>query len=244
MRRNIILAVIVAIAGTGLTGCYTDWVYFEGNGIIVTETLDVEPFDAIRMEGLEDVDITWGETQEVVVVGDENIIERIQTDVVRGTWEMQLMNGRYKNYDLKYYLTVPKINAITNKGLSRVVVNDFVNEGNLDIVIEGSGHVELNRMENTESLYVNIDGLGLVEGFGEFPDLKQLDVIITGSGHFDAYPIVANDCFVDITGAGKCEVSVLDNLDVFIEGAGIVNYKGYPSIQQDISGLGTVQSKN
>lgn len=111
-------------------------------------------------------------------------------------------------------------------------------------MLEGAGTIELNRMENTENLYIQIDGLGKVEGFGEFTSLENLDIVITGSGKFLGYPLLAENCYIDICGAAKCDVSVSDYLDVIIEGTGIVNYKGQPTVSHCVTGLGSVISKN
>ncbi|HKK64198.1 MAG TPA: head GIN domain-containing protein [Bacteroidales bacterium] len=244
MIQNRLTLVAIAMLTLTLTSCYDNYYYIEGNGRIVTETLDLDTFDGIVMQGVEDVDISYGDEQKVVVTGDENIIQMISHDVKDNTWYMHLQRGNYRNYDLKYYITLPRINYIDNQGVSRVVINEFINEGDLDIYLKGAGTVELNRMENTEKLYVNIEGLGQVKAFGEFPSIDQLDVIITGAGRFLGYPVQALDCYVDIVGTGKCEVSAVESLSVFIEGAGKVNYKGYPDIMQRINGLGCVNSRN
>lgn len=240
--RHIFLA--IALFSAIMTGCYTDPIYIEGNGVIVTKTLDLDPFTGIVMQGAEDVDISYGEVQEVTVTGDENIISMIKQDVHDGTWYMKLEQGHYRNYDLKYYITLPRINYISNEGLARVVVNNFVNQGDLEVILSGAGRIELNRMENTENLWITIDGLGSILAYGEFPSLVNLDLLITGSGKFLGYPVVSENCIIDITGTGMCEVSATDYLDVIIEGAGIVHYKGYPEVHQSVSGIASVVCKN
>jgi len=241
--KHIFFTAIILLSFT-LGGCYDDYFYIEGNGMTETRTLEVDPFTAIHLEGIDDVEISYGAVQEVKVTGDANIIDRVMTDVAGDSWHIRLERGHYRNYELKYYITLPQINAVSNEGVAQVVINDFENRGDLDLAIEGTGNIELNRMENTENLYINIDGLGTVKGFGEFPSLENLDIIISGAGNYTGFPIVTQNCVVDISGTGRCEVSVEDNLDVYIDGAGSVYYKGNPSVRQRISGLGTVMSKN
>ncbi|MCF8225326.1 MAG: DUF2807 domain-containing protein [Bacteroidales bacterium] len=243
MKKNIKLIIGLFIFTLTLSGCY-DFFYIEGNGDIVTQTLDLKPITGLEIQGLEGVDISWGEEQEVVVTGDANIIEMISMEVNDSTWFLHLKRGNYRNYDLKYYITLPRINMIANEGLSRITVNDFVNTGDLEIYLEGAGSVELNRMENTENLFIDINGLGQIKGFGEFPSLEYLDIIITGSGRYLGYPIQSIDCHVDIEGTGKCEVYAEETLNVNIEGAGLVNYKGFPKVYQHINGLGSVANMN
>jgi hypothetical protein len=162
--------------------------------------------------------------------------------VVNGTWYIELERGHYRSYELKYYITVPRINRISNDGAARVTMNDFDNQGNLDITIDGAGDIEVNRLENTEEVYVTVNGAGKVAFRDEMPQLDYLDILISGAGTFSGYPAVARECRVEIEGTAKCEVSVEERLDVIIEGAGTVRYKGSPRVYQEISGLGQVKS--
>jgi len=227
-----------------MSGCSDDLIEIEGSGSLVSETLDLEDFTRIRMTGLEDIELSYGEVQNVEVRGHENIIKRIKTRVRNGRWEIELEKGTYKNYELKYYITLPRINEISNEGLARIIINDFPNTGDLDLIITGAGEIELNRMENTELLSVEIEGLGYVKGKGDFPDLKNLNILINGSGSYLAYPIVSDNCSIEITGAGHCEVTVRNQLNVNIEGAGMVYYRGTPEVSRSITGLGTVVDDN
>jgi hypothetical protein len=236
----------LAIIGLVLlaTSCETDTYFIEGNGDIVTETLLVNDFTGINMSGAADINIFYGSEQEVLVTGDANIIDRIKTDVSNGIWHMELERGRYRHYKLEYNITLPQINTLANDGAARIKVNDFVNQGDLSITVNGAGDIELNRMENTENLYISLDGTGVVKALGEFPSLQYMDLYFTGSGSFMGFPAVTDECRIEIDGAAKCEVSVENQLDVFIDGAGVVHYKGSPVVSQHVSGLGTVSSRN
>ena len=242
MKKQNIFIIAIALAAFLVTSCETSVFYVDGSGHVITETLELDEFTGIHMTGAEDVDISYGPVQSVEVRGDDNIIPRIQTSVVNGIWHIELERGNYHNYELKYYITVPRINRISNDGAARVTMNDFVNQGNLDIIIDGAGDIQLNRLENTEEVYVTIEGAGKVAFEGEMPSLDYLDILISGTGSFTGYPAVARECRVEIEGAAKCDVSVEERLDVIIEGAGTVRYKGSPQVYQEISGLGAVKS--
>jgi len=72
----------------------------------------------------------------------------------------------------------------------------------------------------------------------------SLEVWLTGSGSLFGFPLQAEDCQVDITGSGDCEITANQHLDVNIDGSGSVFYKGKPSIREDISGSGRVADSN
>ncbi len=241
MKTKNIFLIAFALLAVLLTSCETEINFIEGSGHIVSRTLDIDEFNKLSLLGADNVVISYAEVQEVLVSGDDNIIDRIKTDVMNGTWFVDLERGSYRNYDLKYYISLPRINEISCDGASKVVVNNFINEGDLTIDITGTSYIELNRMENTENLFISIDGLGHIKAYGEFPSLQYLDIFISGSGEYLGYPVLAQECRVEINGAAKCEVAVENQLDVTIDGAGLVRYRGNPDISQHISGMGIVK---
>ena len=73
---------------------------------------------------------------------------------------------------------------------------------------------------------------------------EDMRISLTGTGSFLGFPMRAENCQVDITGTGDCEITVNNRLDVTIDGSGNVYYKGDPSIQEDITGSGAVIGSN
>lgn len=196
--KNLKSIIVMALtAGLIMSSCTKDLHLIHGVGDIKTETLDLEDFHKIKTEGVSNVHITYGETQEVIAVGHGNIIDRIKTDVVNGKWNVRLQGGPYGNYELEYYITLPRIEKIENAGTGLITVEEFINQDYLDIKLEGLGG-------------------------------------------FYGFNMPVDDCHISIQGAAECEVTVLENLDVKIEGIGKVYYKGSPKLTQDISGLGSI----
>ena len=83
-----------------------------------------------------------------------------------------------------------------------------------------------------------------VTGAGNFKldGAKQefLDIYITGTGNVNAFNLEVDDCMVKISGAGMCELNVIESLDVQISGVGNIFYTGHPNLTSDISGVGNV----
>ena len=68
----------------------------------------------------------------------------------------------------------------------------------------------------------------------------DLNIHITGTGNVDAFDMEVDDCYIQISGAGNCEVSVINKLDVVISGVGNVWYMGNPTVTTEVSGVGNV----
>lgn len=73
---------------------------------------------------------------------------------------------------------------------------------------------------------------------------QSMKIYLEGTCNFLGFMMTAENCQVDISGTGNCEVTVNSSLDVSIDGTGNVYYKGNPNIKDDISGTGKVIDAN
>jgi hypothetical protein len=189
---------IIAIIITGLTAQSCDKLsnQMEGIGTITTNTLQVDEFTKINMEGADDVYISYGQEQEVSVTGHPNIISRIQRDVSNGTWTIELEQGNYGRYELTYYITVPTIERVMNTGSGNVTVSDAMSTDRMSVSLIGSGGFFGFPLESN-TCDVDISGSGNCE----ITVNDDLDVVIDGSGsiYYKGSPIIHDD----ITGSGR-----------------------------------------
>ncbi len=90
--------------------------------------------------------------------------------------------------------------------------------------------------------YVSVTGAGDFTLSGS--SQEYLGIYITGTGDVHAYDLEVEECKVDISGAGRCELNVVNILDVQISGVGNILYQGNPSLISEISGVGNVTQVN
>ena len=193
--RNMLIISLLAAALFN-TSCEKDSFHINGEGSVVTRTLELDEFTGIDFLGTDNVFISYGTEQSVVVEGHANIIERIKTNVKNNIWDIELEEDSYKNYELTYYLTLPLLEKVYNTGTGDVMITDFPAQESLYIRIMGTGSflgysMELNTCE------VDITGTGNVEVNVN----DQLDVRIDGTGnvYYKGNPIV----HADIKGTGS-----------------------------------------
>lgn len=243
MKRTsaIILAtslMLIAVA------CVKENLCLHGVGPIKEITLVLDSFNSIELQISENVVISYGEKQEVVARGHANIIEKLKTSVVNGTWEIALQHGCYNFYEMKIFITIPDLKKVEANGSGDILIENFSNKGNLNIENNGSGKISLDSVTGTEILDVRMAGSGAVQCYGSLRDLKKLMVAISGSGAFRGFPATTGDCTILSSGSGDCEVTVNNNLDVTITGSGNIYYKGSPEIKTIDSGSGNLISRN
>lgn len=193
--RNIyILALLASVLLT--TSCEKDKFLIEGVGPVVTRTLDLNEFTGIELEGTDLVYISYGPEQSVEVKGHENIIRRIKTNVLNKTWQIELEDGSYRNYELTYYITLPYLESVSNTGTGDIIVTDFPSQESLNIKIMGTGSYQGFSMQ-LNTCDIQITGSGNVEVFVK--DRLDIDIVGTGDVYYKGSPVIN----ADITGTGS-----------------------------------------
>jgi hypothetical protein len=196
MKNNQIVIVAIIIAGLMAQSCEKMSNQIEGIGTITTNTLQLDEFSKIKMEGADNVFISHGDVQEVKVTGHSNIISRIQTDVSNGTWTIELERGSYGQYELTYYITIPILEGVRNTGSGNVTVSDPISVDRMEISLIGSGGF-FGFPLTASRCQVDISGSGNCE----ITVNDDLDVAVDGSGsvYYKGSPIINED----ITGSGR-----------------------------------------
>jgi hypothetical protein len=165
---------------------------------------------------VESMDVSVAEFSGVTVTGTCNV------DIVIGEEQKVELRAQPEILDV---MTYEVKSGILHIGFRRDVNVNTDREIAADIVIPSLNHI-------------SVTGAGNFTVSGE--SQPSLDIHITGTGDVDALNMSVDDCWIVINGAGNCEVTVNDNLDVDISGVGNVYYRGNPSLSSDISGVGNV----
>lgn len=245
MKNGMTLLSLVALSSVLVTGCFRDHHCIKSTGNLITQNIDVDPFTGIDLQIAAEVNLIQGPVQQVTAIGNENILDDLETKVINGVWLIQLDDDKcYKYDDLLITITVPYLDEALLSGSGNIDIEDFSDLSDLTLRILGSGNIDLQEVTGTTKLTVGIHGSGNITGHDIFPDLETLALEITGSGNYRGYPIQTNDATVSITGSGNAHVYAWDNLAVFISGSGNVFYKGNPSVSTTITGSGAVIDAN
>lgn len=181
-----------------------------GSGHIVSETRDVSGFDRIDLAGSCDLEISVGKDYKVTVVGDDNLIEFIRTEVSgSGTLHIESERSYSTRRGIRIEISMPHLT---------------------DLEITGSGDAELSGLKEDE-LEINITGSGDVQLAGEVHDL---DIDIRGSGDVDVYDLQAETVRVSSSGSGDVELEGhADMLEIVQRGSGDVDARRLEAISAD-----------
>ncbi len=192
----------------------------EGSGVAATQARDVAPFNSVDLAGSNNVVLRVGGKQSVVVRGDDNLLDRVTTDVQRGTLVIGKTSGSFTtNSPMRVVVSVPSLTALTLSGSGNIVVRGI----------------------NTQDLAVLLSGSGTLTGSGS---ATTVDVTVMGSGSALLGRLVAEHVQAVVTGSGSIVVMATKSLDAAVPGFGSIVYAGNPpSVTKSVTGTGSITAK-
>lgn len=229
--------------GMLLSGCYFGdediFGCIRGNGDVETEQFFLPQFTGVKLDGIGEVFVRYGDEQEVLVETDENLMNYLDTDVHNGIWTIDFDRCTRKITRLKVYITLPYVDRLIVSGSGSIVGEDVFEGDDLETTVSGSGSIDFH-FEGTE-VDATISGSGVIDLYGTS---EFLEARISGSGNIRAFDMITQECDVYISGSGDLRTHVEDFLKVRISGSGDVLYKGHPQLDINISGSGSVLDRN
>ncbi|MBT3539269.1 DUF2807 domain-containing protein [Candidatus Parcubacteria bacterium] len=242
MRRFLFLSLGIIAFALVLSGGGCSFLCTNGSGTIVSEEREVPIFNAVHLRGSGNVYVTQGEEFYVKVQTDDNLLEEV---VTRVQGDMLIIEKRdeskcIKETDqLKIWVTMPEVKGLGISGSGSIRSENALTSmsDDLDMVIEGSGSIDLN--VDISGFDMHIDGSGTLRVGGK---AGYANFNVNGSGKYFGFHLKSDSTKININGSGKAEVGITKELDINIAGSGDIYYKGNPKITQDVSGSGSVEA--
>lgn len=228
-RETLIVAATLAVAGCGV---------YDGNGERATETRPLQGFTAVVADSSLDVQVQRGDTFDVEVSIDSNLIDHVRTDLIDGGATLSIdLQGRVWD-------TLPGPHVIvTMPELQRAALN-------------GSGSVTASGFQQPDPVTLELDGSGVLAYDGQVPSAQvrswgsgdmrlhgttsSLDARLDGSGDLDARDFPAATADLELSGSGNLSATASDSAQVTLSGSGNINLYGGAALQHvSLSGSGS-----
>lgn len=207
------LGLAVSVAGCGSSDQCVN-----GAGPIVSQTLDLSTLTGFDFQVGGEVNAVPGETQQVMVRGEQNVIDLLNRDVVNGIWEIGFTQCVQNISQFRVEITVPELDSVELSGAGTVTAETGARS--LDTILSGAGTVTLSGQTTNQQ------------------------VSLEGSGTIEAFDLTTDETSVFLTGQGTVNVTANERLNVDLLGAGAVFYKGDPQLNVRITGAGSVVDAN
>lgn len=211
----IFVALVVPIAAVFGAGKWMKGI--RGSGDILTEIRDVKEFRGISLGLACEVEIEQADEQEVTIETDDNVLGYILSYVQEG-----MLN----------------INTKNNLSPSRKILLKITTNQLDQLIISGSAKVQINQIKS-EKLAITVSGAGTIVATGQVDDLN---IVISGVGNISFKELKTKNTRLKISGSGRADLFVSENLDASINGTGKANIWGSPTnVTKSINGLGKIK---
>ena len=211
------------------------------NKIILTDDeRQVSGFSGITISGRHNVYITMGNTESLRLEGDATAINEIETKVEDGVLKIRnkkQMNTRSWNNTGKVniYIQAKNLNNLVLSGSGDVEVNGKVKSANLNNTISGSGSIEVTMEVENYSAVISGSGEISAKGYA-----KNAKITIAGSGDFDGRNLKTSNSSAKVSGSGDISIIADKQLDAVVSGSGDIRYSGNASVNSTKSGSGNI----
>lgn len=234
---------IVALALTAIIGfCSCEAGIFGeiGNGVSLTQEIEVGEFDRISIPDFVDVYYTQSSDQQCVTLTcDENLTEYYHIEVKDGELIVYCKGSFYNKIDT--YLTVcsSSLKGVKLSGSGDLYIEEaLTTEDDFTIETSGSGDVDIASM-TASSTIVSLTGSGDAR-IGSMT-VSSAEFKSSGSGDIEADEVTAESISIKTTGSGDCSLCCKDSgtLSVQISGSGDVTLRGTARALINISQTGS-----
>jgi hypothetical protein len=220
---------------------YAPWETIKGNGVMKKETRSASSYTGISSHGSMHVQVNYGNSNNITVEADENLLQYIETEVKNDKLVIRTRKGvSLKSKEkIVVYASLTRLTSLDVSGSGNINGDGaFSNTGKTDINVSGSGNIKLG-FDALNELTVSVSGSGNVNLDGK--SCSNITANVSGSGNVDCSGIRCNDVFAKVSGSGNVRVNAGKSIDAKVSGSGNVFYKGAATnINSKTSGSGKV----
>lgn len=234
-----------------------------GKGSVEKQDRDAKDFKGIDLMASGDVFVKQGSVYKVVVEGQKNITDLIETVVENNVLLIKMKEGSWNlSYDkLNIYIETPSVSSLEISGSGDITVESAFQTDDMTVSISGSGNIKLPNGLTAKALKSEIGGSGDIQiGSSTVTDLaasvfgsgnftikgtgEKAKLSVTGSGDIDAEDFTAKAVEAQTTGSGNITCHATESIDAQITGSGDIRYSGNPpAVKASETGSGNVSKK-
>jgi hypothetical protein len=186
----------------------------KGNGKMVAQQIYSSKFNTIQGQGKFDITINSGESNNIILHTDENIIAHISITTNDKTLQIRTLDP----IDVRPKITITSNNIDTMNFSGKVTV--------------------LANQLHAKKLSVNASGKSNLYLKG-YADVVYFN--ISGKSTIDATNLIANNVVINSTGNSVISVNAIQTLTINSFGKSNVTYKGNPTITKNIAGEANIE---
>jgi len=191
----------------------------DGNKNVITQTRNVATFDGLSVSGIFKVIYTQGEPQSVKIETDENMFDKVKTEVNGGILTLSTKGGINNPTKINVYITAKDLKSLDMSGASKFSSTNTINTSKLKIYLSGISAATLST--NAATGVCDLSGVGKLdlEGSGD-----QLSADISGTAKLIASKFEVKEAKVGTSGVGTATVNATKSISLDASGASNIKY--------------------
>jgi len=212
----------------------------QGSGNMITESRKVEKFNEVDISGSFEVTLKQDSSNLVTITADDNLMKLIRTDVHSGRLRIYNRKSIRSSGTLTVTLGVGNLREVNASGAIVIRTSGPINAQNLNLRLSGASKVNMDLIAGQ----VITTGNGATElTLTGRAGSHQLQ--LSGAADVHALDFAVNNYEIKTSGASKCQIAVLNKLELLTSGASNVVYRGNPSsINNHKSGASSIRKIN
>ena len=186
-------------------------------------TRDVEAFSRLNFAVPGTLHLKQGSTQSVVLEGDPEILEKIETEVRDGQLSIKTRNEwnrwNWGSQKITAFVTMKTIRGLSVSGSGNMIGKGTMRAEDLDLAVSGSGKMEV-EIEASGEMEADVSGSGTMIFKGSCSDI---DADVSGSGNMRLALGSTKEASFEVAGSGSIHVTgSADMMETTISGSGVV----------------------
>jgi len=236
MKQRVGLFLILAVA---FTACKNKCI--EDSGKHIEKKIVAKNFDKISLSGAVKLVLNQDSSYAITVSADSNVIDEIETKVSGSELTVKLDEDKYCGTDsVVVHVGIGLLTQLTAKDGSALISEGLLKLGDLKLDFTGAVVASLNVQAG--KITTTSEGASTLKLTGQ---AGQHDVISKGTITLNAPDFTVGIYKLDIKGAGKSKINVLNELYVETAGASEITYRGNPkTVKENKKGVGKLEKVN
>lgn len=220
------------------TSCFMDGLTgIKGNGEVVSEDRTISSnFNEIKVQQGIQVYITQGNSTELKVEADENIIDILRTEVKNNKLNIYFDKNVYKASSRKVYLTTSDISKIETSSGASVKTENTIETTILELDSSSGSAIKM---------YVNADEISSSSSSGATINIygksKEFSAMASSGSSIDADKLETINATAKVSSGANIDLNVSGKLIAKASSGGDIDYEGNPTeVNKDTSSGGSV----
>ncbi len=233
---KIIITVITALF---FSSCHLDYNTIKGSGTITTENRTIsEKFTGIDVSSAIEVTVEQGDTTEVIVEADDNLLNTIKTEVKNG--KLVISNESYvsiRNGVRKVSVTMPIIDNLEASSASSITSKNTLKGNQIFIKTSSAGSAKLD---------IEMEAVTSKSSSGSTIELKglamQLDSQASSGSTTKCFKLLTNSVVADASSGASINVHPIVSLKAEASSGASIKYNKMPkTFQKNSSSGGSIE---